>query len=48
MREILENSRKELILEEEEITMLRNYLDIHKLRLGTFDFSIEVGENLNL
>lgn len=47
MREILENSRKEFIPVEEEINMLRNYLDIHKLRLGTFDYSIELSENID-
>ncbi|MFT7033852.1 MAG: tetratricopeptide (TPR) repeat protein [Cyclobacteriaceae bacterium] len=47
MREILENSRKEFIPVEEEVNMLRNYLDIQKLRLGTFNFSIEVDENID-
>ncbi|MFK7951233.1 MAG: histidine kinase [Ekhidna sp.] len=47
MREILENSRKEFITVEEEISMLRNYLDIHKLRLGSFDYSIDVDENID-
>ena len=47
MREILENSRKEFIPVGEEINMLKNYLDIHKLRLGTFDFSIELDETID-
>ncbi|MFK7951231.1 MAG: histidine kinase [Ekhidna sp.] len=47
MREILENSRKEFIPVEEEVSMLRNYLDIHKLRLGSFDYSIEIGESID-
>ncbi|MFK7951230.1 MAG: histidine kinase [Ekhidna sp.] len=47
MREILENSRKEFIPVEEEVSMLRNYLDIHKLRLGSFDFAIELDENID-
>jgi tetratricopeptide (TPR) repeat protein len=47
MREILENSRKEFIPVEEEINMLKNYLDIHKLRLGSFDFVIEMDENID-
>lgn len=47
MREILENSRKEFIPVEEEVNMLRNYLDIHKLRLGSFDFSIELDDNID-
>lgn len=48
MREVLENSRKEFIPVEEEISMLKNYLDIHKLRLGTFDFSIEVDKDIDI
>lgn len=47
MREILENSRKEFILVEEEISMLKNYLDIHKLRLGSFDYSIELDQSID-
>lgn len=47
MREILENSRKEFIPVGEEINMLTNYLDIHKLRLGSFDFTIELDENID-
>lgn len=42
MREILENSRKEFIPVEEEVSMLRNYMDIHKQRLGSFEYSIEL------
>lgn len=47
MREILENSRKEFVPVEEEISMLRNFLDIHKLRLGSFDFTIELADNID-
>lgn len=47
MREILENSRKEFLSVEEEIGMITNYLEIHKLRLGSFDFSIEIDENID-
>ncbi|MEQ9402515.1 MAG: histidine kinase [Cyclobacteriaceae bacterium] len=48
MREILENSRREFIPVEEEINMLTNYLDIHKLRLNDgFDYTIKLGENID-
>lgn len=48
MREILENSRKEFIPVEEEIGMLKNYLDIHKLRFKeSFEYNIIVDENIN-
>lgn len=47
MREILENSRKEFILVEEEVSMLQNYLDIHKLRLGSFDFIIDLDDSID-
>lgn len=48
MREILENSRKEFIPVEEEINMLSNYLDIHKLRFkDSFQYSISIDENIN-
>lgn len=47
MREILENSRKEFIPVEEEINMLKNFLDIHKLRLGSFDYSIELDHTID-
>ncbi len=47
MREILENSRKEFIPVEEEVSMLRNYLDIHKFRLRSFDFSIDLDEDID-
>jgi tetratricopeptide (TPR) repeat protein len=48
MREILENSRKEFILVEDEIQMLTNYLDIHRVRMNdSFDYAIEVNENID-
>jgi tetratricopeptide (TPR) repeat protein len=48
MREILENSRQEFIPVEDEIQMLKNYLDIHRLRMNeSFDYTIEIGENIN-
>lgn len=47
MREILENSRKEFIPVEEEISMITNYLDIHKLRLESFDFKIHIDEDID-
>ncbi|GAB2496901.1 hypothetical protein GCM10027164_30690 [Algoriphagus taiwanensis] len=42
MRQVLENSREEYILLEEEIRMLENYLEIQKILLQKeFDYSIE-------
>lgn len=48
MREILEHSRQEFIPVENEIQMLTNYLDIHKLRMQkTFDYAVEVDDKIN-
>jgi len=49
MRQLLKYSREELITIEEEIDLLRNYLDIQKLRLkDKFEYEIKVDENLSL
>lgn len=47
MREILENSRREFITVEEEISMLENYMDIHQKRLGSFEYTIELDESID-
>lgn len=47
MREILENSRKEFIPVEEEINMLKNYMDIHQKRLGSFEYEIDLDEAID-
>lgn len=48
MREILENSRQEFILVEDELQMLTNYMDIHKLRMNdSFDYKITMDENID-
>ncbi len=48
MREILENSRQEFIPVEDEIKMLTNYLDIHKLRLSNgFDYRLTIDESID-
>lgn len=47
MREILENSRREFISVDEEISMLKDYIDIHQLRLGSFDYSIELDDAID-
>lgn len=47
MREILENSRREFIPLEEEIDMLKNYLDIHMQRLGSFEYAIELDDTID-
>lgn len=47
MRQLLEFSRQERISVEEEIDLLRNYLDLQKLRLkDTFNYTITVDEQL--
>lgn len=47
MRQILENSRKEFITLEEEISMLEKYFKLQKLRFGDrFDYAIEVDDTL--
>ncbi|MGL1886237.1 MAG: histidine kinase [Reichenbachiella sp.] len=49
MREILENSRQEFISVEEEVDMLKNYLDIHQLRMNnSFDYIIELSNDIDL
>ncbi|MBK6266951.1 histidine kinase [Marivirga sp. S37H4] len=49
MREILENSRQEFIPVEDEIQMLTNYLDIHRLRMNeSFDYNVEIDENIDV
>ncbi len=48
MREILENSRQEFIPVEDEVKMLTNYLDIHKVRLNdSFDYEVVVDEDID-
>jgi two-component sensor histidine kinase len=49
MRQLLEYSREELITIEEEIDLLRNYLDIQKLRLkDKFEYEIKIDKNLSI
>jgi LytS/YehU family sensor histidine kinase len=48
MREILENSRQEFILVEDELQMLTNYMDIHKMRMNdAFDYKINIDDNID-
>ncbi|MEO9966387.1 MAG: histidine kinase [Reichenbachiella sp.] len=48
MRETLENSRKEFILLEDELKMLTNYMDIHKMRMSDrFDYHISVADEID-
>jgi tetratricopeptide (TPR) repeat protein len=48
MREILENSRQEFILVEDEIEMLTNYMDIHKLRMDdAFEYKIILDDTVD-
>lgn len=49
MRQLLEYSREELITIEEEVDLLRNYLDLQKLRLkGKFEYSFRLDNELEL
>jgi len=49
MRQLLEYSRQELITLEDEIDLLRNYLDIQKLRLkDRFTYEIKIDSSLSL
>lgn len=49
IRSILENSRKPMISLEDEINTLRLYIELEAMRFaGKFEFSIGVGEGLNL
>ncbi|MEO9871499.1 tetratricopeptide repeat-containing sensor histidine kinase [Ekhidna sp.] len=48
MRQILENSREEFITIEEELSMLKNYLELQKLRFNNaFEYIIEVDDALD-
>ena len=48
IRAILENSQKEFITVQEEVTVLKNYIDLEHLRSnGHFDYRIKIDENLN-
>lgn len=49
MRQLLEYSREELITLEEEIDLLKNYLDLQKLRYKDgFQYQIDIAENLSV
>ncbi|MEO1254964.1 MAG: histidine kinase, partial [Bacteroidota bacterium] len=48
MRQILENSREDFITLEEEVSMLKNYLELQKLRFqNNFEYTIEIDESLD-
>ncbi len=48
MRQILENSRENLISLNSEVEMLENYLDLQKIRFsGNFDYTILISDNLD-
>ncbi len=48
MRQILENSRQEFITVEEEVQMLKDYMDIHQLRMNhSFTYQINIDENID-
>lgn len=49
MRQLLEYSREDLITVEEEIDLLKNYLDLQKLRYkNEFDYDIDIAEGLSI
>ena len=49
MREILENSREEYIALEDEVNMLRDYLELNRKRLeDSFSYQIDVSDDLDL
>ncbi len=49
LRTTLESSREDYILIEEEISSIKNYLDLQLLRYeDKFDYSVEVDENINI
>ena len=46
MREVLENSEKEYVSLEDEFVMLKNYMDLEKLRVSNgFDYEFIINEN---
>jgi sensor histidine kinase YesM len=48
VRQILNNSAQEYILLEDEISSIKNYLELQKLRFhNMFDYSIEIGEMID-
>ncbi|WP_422361568.1 histidine kinase [Reichenbachiella sp.] len=48
MRETLENSRQEFVVLEDEIKMLTNFMDIHKMRLNdSFNYEIHLSDAIN-
>ncbi|MEP2024662.1 MAG: tetratricopeptide repeat protein [Reichenbachiella sp.] len=48
MRETLENSRKEFIPLEDELAMLTNFMDVHKMRLNdTFEYELHVSGDID-
>jgi len=48
MRQILENSRQEFITLGEEIKMIKNYLELQKVRFPDFTYEIEVDDDLDV
>lgn len=49
MREVLENSEKEYITLEEEFDMLKNYMDLEKLRVSKgFHYEINIDESIDV
>ncbi|MDX1478367.1 MAG: two-component regulator propeller domain-containing protein [Saprospiraceae bacterium] len=47
IRQVLNNSRRKFIRLQEEIEALRLYLDLEKMRFQNFDYTIDIGEDVN-
>lgn len=48
MRETLENSRKEFIPLEDELAMLTNFMDVHKMRLNdSFEYEVHMSDQID-
>jgi sensor histidine kinase YesM len=49
MRQVLENSEKEYICLEDEFAMLKNYMDLEKLRVNNgFDYEFKIADNIEV
>ena len=47
IRQVLNNSRKKFIRLDEEVETLRLYIDLEKMRMKNFAYSIDIGEDVD-